>query len=105
MCTVTYLPKTGASFILTSNRDELASRPAAELPKIHTVHGQKIIFPKDPVSGGTWIGISFKGQMVCLLNGAYEKHISDPPYRKSRGLVALDLFKYKNVQAFTSQYG
>jgi uncharacterized protein with NRDE domain len=105
MCTVTYLPKPGASFILTSNRDELASRPAAEMPKIYTVHGQKVIFPKDPQSGGTWIGISFKGQTVCMLNGAYEKHISDPPYRKSRGLVALDLFKYKNIQAFVSQYG
>jgi uncharacterized protein with NRDE domain len=104
MCIVTYLPKKGSSFILTFNRDEKTSRPTAEMPKMHSIHGQKVIFPKDPVSGGTWIGISFKGQTICLLNGAFEKHISDPPYRKSRGLVALDIFKYKNFQAFASQY-
>jgi uncharacterized protein with NRDE domain len=105
MCTVTYLPKAGDSFIFTSNRDEKLSRPSAELPKVYTIHGKKLIFPKDPQSGGTWIASSFQGQTAAILNGAFEKHISDPPYRKSRGIVLLDLFKYKNIQAFVSQYG
>jgi uncharacterized protein with NRDE domain len=105
MCTVTYLPKKGDSFILTSNRDEKKSRPVAELPKIYTIHGQKLFFPKDAAYGGTWIASSFQGYTACLLNGAFEKHLSDPPYRKSRGLVLLDLYKYKNIQAFIAQYG
>ena len=105
MCTVTYLPKKGDSFILTSNRDEKKYRLTAELPQIHSIHGQKLIFPKDPASSGTWIASSFQGLTACILNGAFERQLSDPPYRKSRGLVLLDLFKYKNIHAFFSQYG
>lgn len=60
--------------------------PAAEIR-----NGKKIIFPKDPVGGGTWFAVNEDGTTGILLNGAFQKHIPFYPYKKSRGLVLLDL--------------
>ncbi|HVD97885.1 MAG TPA: NRDE family protein [Cytophagaceae bacterium] len=103
MCTVTYLPKSGGDYILTSNRDESTARPAALAPATYLVHGKNITFPKDPLAGGSWIAYA-EGRAACLLNGAFHKHIPTPPYKKSRGLVVLDYFAFENVRLFSSQY-
>jgi len=60
--------------------------PAAEIR-----NGKKIVFPKDPVGGGSWFAIADDGTTGILLNGAFQKHIPFYPYRKSRGLILLDL--------------
>jgi len=52
----------------------------------------KILFPKDGKAGGTWIALHNNGNAMVLLNGAKEKHHHNPPYKKSRGLVFLDIF-------------
>ncbi|MFL5731191.1 MAG: NRDE family protein [Cytophagaceae bacterium] len=104
MCTVTYLPKGKNSFILSSSRDEKALRKPAEPPSFHEIDGRKILFPRDPQGGGTWIAVSDRGRTICLLNGAFEKHISKPPYRKSRGLVALDALMSVSLYEFQSSY-
>jgi len=90
MCTVTYVPS-GNKIFLTASRDEQRERPAARIPDIYRVHGMNLLFPRDEPLGGTWFAINEKGTAVVLLNGALEKHISVPPYRKSRGLILLDL--------------
>jgi hypothetical protein len=41
---------------------------------------------------------------LCLLNGAFERHDSKPPYKVSRGLILLDFFKFNDVQRFVSEY-
>ncbi len=89
MCTVSYLPENNTGFILTSNRDESVNR-SAELPEFHSVNGNKLLFPKDAITPGSWIVASLDVS-VCLLNGGFEAHTHRPPYRKSRGLVCLDL--------------
>lgn len=105
MCTVTYLPDPGLNkFILTSSRDEKYSRSAAFQPKLYLRNDIKLIYPKDPDAGGTWIAISSKGTIACLLNGAFEAHIPHPPYKKSRGLVLLDSFDFKNLEEFIETY-
>lgn len=94
MCTVTYVP-TREGCIITSNRDEKITRERALPPTEYFIEGKKITFPKDPKAGGTWIAHS-ETKIVVLLNGAQEKHIPKSNYRKSRGLVVLELISAEN---------
>ncbi|RFS15541.1 NRDE family protein [Emticicia sp. C21] len=103
MCVLTYIPTQNKGFILTSNRDEAVSREVATPPRKYMINGHTIFFPKDPRGGGTWIASS--GEMtLCLLNGGITKHISQPPYRQSRGKVILDFFKFSSVNTFIDDY-
>jgi hypothetical protein len=89
MCTVSFV-RCGDKTILTSNRDEEVLRPAIP-PKNYRVNGKNLVFPKDPRAGGTWFAVAENANVLVLLNGAAQKHHWEPPYRKSRGLVVLDL--------------
>jgi hypothetical protein len=89
MCTVSFVCSNG-KIIITSNRDEQVLRPAIP-PKNYLINNKKIIFPKDPKAGGTWYAIDEHANVLVLLNGASEKHQWNPPYRKSRGLILLDI--------------
>lgn len=103
MCTVTYIPQSGNDFILTSNRDENSARSPQNLTRgrVQTV---ELIFPRDTAAGGTWIAASNDGRVVCLLNGAFEKHSHRPPYRRSRGLMVLDCFSFLSAETFVRYY-
>lgn len=90
MCTVTFVPS-AKGVIITSNRDELALRPHAAMPAWEQWGGGRIFFPKDGLAGGTWIGMHENGAVMVLLNGAFARHEHLPPYRRSRGLVFLDI--------------
>lgn len=98
MCTVTYIPTTEGC-IITSNRDEKITRERALSPQEYQIDGKKVIFPKDPKAGGTWVAHS-ETKIIVLLNGAQEKHIPKPKYRKSRGLIVLDLITAENSLDF-----
>jgi uncharacterized protein with NRDE domain len=105
MCTVTFIPeRKGPGFILTSNRDESPERGQALPPAPYNINGKDVFFPKDPGAGGTWIATSEDRFTACLLNGAFERHVWDPPYRKSRGLVLLDYFRIGNAKEFSADY-
>lgn len=90
MCTVSFVFSNGKA-ILTHNRDEKVARPSAIEPKSYLVNNKNIIFPKDPKAGGTWYAITEDANVLVLLNGADEKHELKPSYRKSRGLIVLDI--------------
>ena len=90
MCTVTFIPLNNKIFI-THNRDEKSSRSKAIPPKQYTVNGYTLLFPRDSAAGGSWIASNKNGGAAVLLNGAFEKHQHQPPYRKSRGLAFLDI--------------
>jgi hypothetical protein len=90
MCTVSFVC-TNDKVIITSNRDEQVIRPSAIAPKNYTLNGKNIIYPKDPKAGGTWYVVDEKGTVLVLLNGADEKHQLQLPYRKSRGLIVLEM--------------
>jgi len=99
MCTVTFIPA-GEKVFITSNRDEQVLRSALQ-PAAYEFNSGSIIFPKDSQAGGTWIAMHGNGHAMVLLNGAFEKHHHEPPYRKSRGLVFLEIFdSEKPVQQF-----
>jgi len=104
MCVLTILPEKGGGFILSSNRDESALRKAATAPEIRDVDAVKVMMPVDQEAGGTWLATSEGGRTAVLLNGAFERHKHEPPYRKSRGLVLLDSFSFAAVEDFYETY-
>lgn len=67
MCTVSIVPL-GDGFRLLCNRDERIGRPVAAPPSRVAVGGVEAIFPIDPQSGGTWIGVNEAGLAIALLN-------------------------------------
>jgi hypothetical protein len=105
MCTVTYIPvKEGV--LITSNRDENISRPAADtIVECREENKAALFFPKDPLHGGSWFTVAENGAVGVLLNGAFEKHMPVYPYKKSRGLVLLELMQEKNMAAAFERYG
>lgn len=92
MCTVTFIPAKDR-FYITSNRDEKILRKPALIPTIYTEENAGVLYPKDAGAGGTWIALHENGNSIVLLNGGFEKHIPVPPYKKSRGLIVLELIK------------
>jgi hypothetical protein len=92
MCTVTYIP-TKEGFQLTSNRDEHISRGQAIAPQHYRDGSNTLLYPKDADRNGSWISAKNNGDLVVLLNGAFVKHTQQSPYRRSRGLVLMDIIK------------
>ncbi|NCU05457.1 MAG: NRDE family protein [Chitinophagaceae bacterium] len=101
MCTVTYIPTSKKSFFITSNRDERKVRLKAETPRWYRFASGQLLFPKDGNAGGTWMALHENRNAMVLLNGAFVNHHYHPPYRKSRGLIFLDVFDHPQpVTAF-----
>lgn len=99
MCTVSYIPS-GTGYILTANRDEDPARTALPPAWRRTPGGVELMAPLDSQKGGTWIAGDRAGRMACLLNGAFEKHHRQPPYRMSRGQLVWDAFEATDFDAF-----
>ena len=90
MCTVTFI-REQEHFFITSNRDEKINRGKALTPRIYKVGMTDLLFPKDPDAGGTWIVLKDATTAAVLLNGGFVSHEPAPPYRRSRGLILLDI--------------
>ncbi|MGO4906076.1 NRDE family protein [Flavobacterium sp. W20_MBD1_R3] len=102
MCTVSFVA-TNDKIIITSNRDEKTVRPSAIPPRNYTVNGKNLIFPKDSKAGGTWFVANAEATILVLLNGADEKHEVQLPYRKSRGLIVLDMISSLSPKDFWNE--
>lgn len=103
MCTVTIIPKGKNDFVLTSNRDEAPNRTSLA-PDFYNIKGTKMLLPKDELAGGTWIGISEKSRLICLLNGGFICHEKKTNYRMSRGVVVNDLLASEDVVTSIENY-
>lgn len=91
MCTVSFIPKTlEGNFVLTSNRDEDSRRPTIA-PLIYDFGKVRLAFPKDEISGGSWIAMSNNGKINCLLNGGIGPHTKREYHSISRGTILCDL--------------
>lgn len=101
MCTVSFVYRGGKDFMLISNRDEAVNRKTIA-PKKYEGNGVALVYPKDEVAGGTWIGASSKNRILCLLNGAFVKHDRMLSYKKSRGIIVKELLEVNDV--FTEMY-
>ena len=103
MCTVTYLPIGNSDFILTSNRDEQPTRKTLA-PKEYFEEGVKLTYPKDELAGGTWIGLSDKKRLVCLLNGGFESYEREVTYRMSRGIIVKAILKADDFESYIRNF-
>lgn len=101
MCTVTFIPN-AHGFYFTSSRDEKMSRNTIP-PVEYKNNGIGLVYPKDEKAGGTWIASSKIGKTACLLNGAFVNHTKQNSYAKSRGLILLDSFNFRNAFDFYEQ--
>ncbi|WP_264531420.1 NRDE family protein [Flavobacterium sp. N502540] len=102
MCTVSFVNHNGVVMI-TSNRDEKVIRPEAIPPRNYCQNGKTIMYPKDSKAGGTWFVVDKNGTVLVLLNGGTEKHRILFPYRKSRGLIALDIISSLSPKDFWNE--
>ena len=103
MCTVTYLPLGNNDFILTSNRDEQPTRETIE-PKEYIEDGVTLTYPKDVLAGGTWIGLSSKNRLICLLNGGFESYQREASYKMSRGVIVKAILKSDDFESYINNF-
>ncbi|TDN81810.1 transport and Golgi organization protein 2 [Salegentibacter sp. 24] len=105
MCTISLTPVLGNSngFILTSNRDEASQRQTFP-PDFKLVNGTRLLFPEDAVAGGSWIGLSEKKRVLCLMNGGFIAHKRRENYRKSRGVVLKDWLVADTIKSEIENY-
>lgn len=103
MCTVTIFYKGNNDFVLTSNRDEAPNRKALS-PDFYNINDTQVLLPKDEQSGGSWIGVSNKNRVVCLLNGGFDSHERKPNYKMSRGIVVQELLIAKAIEPTVDAY-
>ena len=103
MCTVTFLPLGDSDFILTSNRDEQSTRKTIA-PKEYVEDGVKLTYPKDELAGGTWIGLSDKNRLVCLLNGGFEAYERAVSYKMSRGIIVKAILTSDDFESYINDF-
>ncbi|PTX63553.1 transport and Golgi organization protein 2 [Kordia periserrulae] len=103
MCTVSFVYQGNDAFVLTSNRDESPARETIK-PAIYSTANAKIVYPKDKVGGGTWIGMSNQKRAVCLLNAGFTAHKRLPAYRHSRGIVVKDFLTSTHIEKSVTDY-
>ncbi len=97
MCLVSFVP-TKNSIVITSSRDEDTERGKPVVIRNWKSHHKTLNFPRD-VKGGTWIGYDHLNNFLVILNGARTRHQRADSYRKSRGLIVLDLLNAQNIPA------
>lgn len=102
MCTISYVPlKNG--FVITDSRDEYFKREAIA-PQLYKEFNAQLFYPKDLQAGGTWMGVSNKSNLICLMNGAFAPHERKEIYRKSRGIVVKELIATDNLLQAINDY-
>lgn len=75
------------------NRDERRTRSRGEAPRIVEMeNGTRILMPRDPDAGGTWLGVNDSGLIIALLNN-YPFHIPPRTNQISRGQLVVDLLR------------
>lgn len=105
MCTVTVVPLEDG-FRLVCNRDERRDRPTAEPPTRHTIEGRNAMFPVDPASRGTWVGVNDVGLAAAILNRNHTPTSSNAdanardaePLRVSRGRIVPTLLACRSIE-------
>jgi hypothetical protein len=103
VCTVTVVPRR-SGFRIVCNRDEQRSRPLAESPAAHRIGDVAAIWPRDPLSGGTWIGANAAGLAIAVLNRRDRgtSHLRRP-LALSRGTIIPLLLGLDNLDLAVSE--
>jgi len=102
MCTLSWQVR-DESLTLIFNRDERLSRPEAHPPEVEDIEGVRVLAPKDPEGGGTWLAANEFGMVVCLMNN-YRNGTLEPSDReyRSRGLLVRSLSSFHDLHELRS---
>lgn len=109
MCTLTALPtgdaRPGAMlWRVVINRDEKRERTPALPPSLHRSDDRRCIYPVDPCSGGTWIGVNDAGLTLALLNVNPLRTLGvGNPFSRSRGEIIPPLLRHDSVSAVIAE--
>lgn len=99
MCIVSFY-KEEDQILLTHSRDESIYRTTSTNIEKREWYGKTYYSPVDHEKNGSWIFYS-EQYLACILNGGKIKPKElKPSYRRSRGLVLLDILKYNEVEEF-----
>ncbi|WP_322970895.1 NRDE family protein [Faecalibacter sp. LW9] len=99
MCIISFY-KQNDEIVLTHNRDEAIDRVASLEVETREWNGKKFSAPIDQKKNGTWIFYS-EEFIACILNGGKVKPMNlKSTYRKSRGIVLLELMNYDSVKEY-----
>jgi hypothetical protein len=90
----------GAPVVVGANREELYARRGE--PPQRLDGALRAVGGRDPVAGGTWLGVNERGVLVAVTN----RPKSQPPLRpRSRGLLARDLLDCPTASAAAEAAG
>lgn len=103
MCTVSVVPAKG-TYIFTFNRDENPERHTPHFIRRKKLAHKEIYFAQDSKAGGSWFIADSLGNVIMLFNGAFKKHVKEGAYKKSRGVILIEiavagdmLLRFKNM--------
>lgn len=104
MCTLTAIqPETRRGdeplFRVVVNRDEQRTRADALPPRVAHTGNLDSIFPIDPASRGTWIGVNTAGLVLAVLNANPMHRPANRPGLRSRGEIVPALLACDSVTA------
>jgi hypothetical protein len=88
MCTLSWVPRADG-YTVFFNRDEQRSRALGLPPGERVLDGTRLVAPRDPQGGGSWIAANEHGVTLALLNGYGPSR--DVPDRVSRGRLVIML--------------
>jgi len=97
MCTLSWQIRNNRLSVVF-NRDEFFCRPDAHPPETETLEGVRVLAPRDPEGGGTWIAANEYGMVFCLMNN-YQAgaHIKPDREYRSRGLLVRSLSHHSDL--------
>lgn len=96
MCTLSFLPEADG-YVVAMNRDELKSRGVASGPAIHEIGDVSAIYPQES-SGGTWIAVTSRGNLLALLNWNLAAVAQLPQKVRSRGEIIPSLLTEETAE-------
>jgi hypothetical protein len=104
MCTLTAVQpdaNTGDAllFRVVVNRDEQRTRAEALPPRVARSGSHDAIYPIDPASRGTWIGVNTAGLVLAVLNSNPIARPANRPGLRSRGEIVPALLACDGVTA------
>jgi transport and Golgi organization protein 2 len=102
MCTLSIVPVADGCRVVC-NRDERRTRAAAHPPRVFPTEVSWATYPRDPESGGTWIGVNDDGLVAALLNRSGPQHRPSvaPP---SRGSIVPALLSCASIARALNLY-
>jgi len=88
VCTVSII-ETPSGYRMAHSRDEQRSRRPGEPPAVRINGGVRVVSPRDPDAGGTWLAAREDGLTLAIMN--VNPGGGAPRGERSRGLIVRDL--------------